>query len=891
MPEFKEPPVDFKAFKNWILHAHMPAYYDLWQYLVSATDGLSGGTALREAIFRLLCTCFADMKCIMVADRITDHIKESSTDLIQYSICKVWGNTPHEYLAIQVKGQENGEEHAINELDMQFVSPRGSSSSRKFNQLFWIEIIIQEKRELFPLKSFELSSQQIREKMRVFFELISQLLLVDGETLTYQIIRYCNQNSDWSLEHLNSLLRLLVIHYERLDFQKLDRWFQLNPTLKNVIVDVTTTYVKPSVDTLDIRMQRFISDPMVAFSLSQTVLLQCRRDYESIQAHLQSRNVASPKDQRIAQIGKIIQALQQYYQITPNETQLFALLAFIHAPAPDKKGVMGQIKTGEGKSIIIAMLAVWYAMNGHVIDIVTSSDPLASRDCDRFQKLFQGLGFTSAFIDNDTMKTDTFQASILYGTNSAFEFAYLREGLNPEMPLRGARPFDIVIVDEADNLFIDAACHSARISHPSDEDVSWVFPTLVAYVMANPNPMSRNIPALRIALQQKNPEHGDAITALSEDKLVTWMQSAQIACYVRKERKDYIVREVVKKGKLERLITIVDFKITGNSSKGSQWQDGIHQCLQAKHGCRITPLADTAAAMTHHGFFTKYKMMIGLTGTIGDQFEREEIERTYQLTTFDVPPHLPSLFVKEAPLLELTSHHAALHREIQRIAVTRRPMLFLFETISAARDFSDYLASQHIKHLVLDKMQSESDAYVLSKAGELDSVLIATNIAGRGTDIILSEASQKAGGLHVVFTFFPTYFRVEQQGFGRAARQGQPGSGRMILNGAELGLDPQQCVATEIFQYLEEQRQDLQQKEVQLRAQTIERDAALFSVLEQFFNDLRRVHKYKPAHMGQLKTQWARFFSTCCKEAQKHPLPREDLQAKYVSTITIPGIQ
>ena len=225
MPEFKEPPVDFKAFKNWILHTHMPAYYDLWKYLVSATDGLSCSSTLREAIFRLLCTCFADMECTMVADTIAENIKKSSTDLSNYSLCNVWGNSPYECLTIQVNGQtnidKNGEEHVINKMEMHFISPpRSSASSRKFNQLLWIETIIQEKRELFPRKLFELSSQQIREKMHVFFELVSQLLLLDGESLIYQIICYCEQKADWSLEHLNSLLRLLVIHYEQLDFQQ-----------------------------------------------------------------------------------------------------------------------------------------------------------------------------------------------------------------------------------------------------------------------------------------------------------------------------------------------------------------------------------------------------------------------------------------------------------------------------------------------------------------------------------------------------------------------------------------------------------------------------------------------------------------------------------------------
>ena len=631
-------------------------------------------------------------------------------------------------------------------------------------------------------------------------------------------------------------------------------------------------------------MQRFMSDPMVGFPLSKAILTHCRNDYESIQGYLENVAHAPQREQRIVQIAQIIQALKQYYQISPNETQVFALLALIHAPEPEKKGVMAQIKTGEGKSVIITMLALWYAMNGHVVDIVTSSDPLASRDCERFRKLFHAFGFTSAFIDNDTMQTDVFQSTILYGTNSAFEFAYLREGLNPDMPLRGARPFDIVIVDEADNLFIDAACQSARISVPSNEDFSWVFPPLVTYVMANSNPMLRNTQALRTALQQQCPKYCDVITALSEEKLITWLQSAYVACYVKKEQKDYVISEVVKKGKPERLITIVDFKITGNPSKGSQWQDGVHQCLQAKHGCRITPLADTAAAMTHHGFFTKYKTMIGLTGTIGEKFEREEIERTYQLTTFDVPPHYPNLFIKESPLIEFTSHHEALYQEIRRIAVTHRPMLFLFETILATRAFSDYLVSRHVKHLVLDKMQSESDSYVLNKAGALDSVLIATNIAGRGTDIILSEASKKAGGLHVVFTFFPTYFRVEQQGFGRAARQGQPGSGRMILNGAELDLVVKQGSLAQVFQTLAEQRQHLQQKEVQLRAKMMERDGALFSLLEHFFSDLHRAHKtpeQKAIPPGQLKTQWARFFSACCEETKNRALTKEELHTKY----------
>lgn len=230
-------------------------------------------------------------------------------------------------------------------------------------------------------------------------------------------------------------------------------------------------------------------------------------------------------------------------------------------------------------------------------------------------------------------------------------------------------------------------------------------------------------------------------------------------------------------------IEIVDYDGTGRVT-GGQWQAGMYQFLQAKHGLKITPEALTAASLSHPTFFSLYHLIIGLTGTMGEAVEREEVQKIYNVDSFDVPQHFPCLRKKIPGCIAITNEeqYEILLKNIQEMQRAGRPALLLFKTIKESETFSQFLHKKSIQHQLINENQRENEDYLVVRTGDAARITIATNVATRGTDILLSPESKAVGGLCVIFTFYPNNLRVEEQGFGRAGRQGQLGDCGMILN-------------------------------------------------------------------------------------------------------------
>lgn len=252
--------------------------------------------------------------------------------------------------------------------------------------------------------------------------------------------------------------------------------------------------------------------------------------------------------------------------------------------------------------------------------------------------------------------------------------------------------------------------------------------------------------------------------------------------------RDYVVRSS-EDGNEEgrprgRAIVPVDYGNTGRVHPGTRWNCGLHELLEVKEGLVPKTESLTAASMSHPSFFIKYATLYGVTGTMGVDVERAEVGITFGLTSFDVPPHVPSARTQLDPVVAATrdKHIAALLQEVRDVATRqRRPILLLFEFIADAQAFSTALTAQGTAHLQLTEEQAESEEFIVQRAARPGAVTVATNTAGRGTDIRLDHAVAALGGLHVVFTFMPPSERVEDQGFGRAGRQGQRGTCRLIL--------------------------------------------------------------------------------------------------------------
>lgn len=550
-------------------------------------------------------------------------------------------------------------------------------------------------------------------------------------------------------------------------------------------------------------------------------------------------------------IAILVETIRRIYHICPYDTQIIALLGLLQTPEK-LKGRIAQIKTGEGKSTIIAMLCAFMAAQGYCVDMITSSSYLAIRDSQKYEPFFKALGLSASHISHQDPEPKHFDAPILYGTNTDFEFAMLRDGLY-NMKLRQKRSFDVAVIDEVDNLFLDTALNAAQMGVTDSSDIGWIYHPIWTFVTSkkeNELITPTLIKNLRGFIQYHSPgKYHEALSKLSDLHLKRWFQSAHTACYTKREGRDYYIKDI--DGKLT--VTIVDYASTGRFQVGSQWQHGIHQFLQLKHGLKITAPSKTAASVSHPAYFGLYQYILGVTGTMGEAVERMEIETIYKVDTFDVPPHFPSLRKQKAASIFL-SPNAQWDAIAQRILTKKeqgRPSLTLFKSIDESNAFSHFLNKGSIKkHQLLNDTQREAEDYIVAQAGEVGVVTISTNAAGRGTDVSLSPESKAIGGLHMIFTFYPDNRRVEDQGSGRAARQGCPGSCEMILQVQDEGIksliplkeDYEGLPSKDIVSLLNQRRTDRIKQQSAQRLHSSQQEILYFAQLQTFFTKMAAVY-------------------------------------------------
>jgi preprotein translocase subunit SecA len=616
--------------------------------------------------------------------------------------------------------------------------------------------------------------------------------------------------SDRQMTNYITIFQLLIELNEVDDISKLAR--SNLPNLQNLILFLYSTQAKVMAEkypkrNIDEVLERFGKiDDSNQYPLKQETLQSFKKDYLAIEAHLDEitslpqaelkdqflQHAKQWRDNRLPEakqhlIAILVQSIRRFYKILPYDTQIIAFLALINEGGEKFRGRIGQVKAGEGKSTIFAMLIAYKASQGYFVDLITSSSYLSIRDYEKYKPFLNALGLTSSHICHQHQQQEHFHAQILYGTNSDFEFALLRDGLNKnklrysyrlgENTLQ-SREADVIFIDEVDNMMLDST-GAARMAIPGADNMAWVYKPIFDFVneKINNQPGDKNtIDELRKYLKTKtHSKYHTELSKLSDAKLLRWITSAQIAFYRKLKNRDYVVED--------NEIRIVDYDKTGRISQGTQWQHGIHQFTQVKEGLLPKPESLTAASIAHPTFFSQYKEIYGLTGTMGELAERDEIQKIYAVENFDVPPHLPCQRIKmpERILLDESRQLEVIFDHINQMQKQGRPTLVLFESIHDSEEMSQFLQSKGIRHQVLNEQQRESEDYIISRAGEPKMITIATNTAGRGTDILLTQESLAAGGLHQIFAFYCDNSRVQEQGECRAGRQGQPGSSCMIL--------------------------------------------------------------------------------------------------------------
>lgn len=453
----------------------------------------------------------------------------------------------------------------------------------------------------------------------------------------------------------------------------------------------------------------------------------------------------------------------------PFYTQVLGALA-IHY------GNIAEMKTGEGKTLTSVMPAYLNALTGEGVHIITVNEYLASRDAAWMGQIFEFLGLTVGTNLRDLSpaeKRERYNCDILYSTNNEIGFDYLRDNMVVRKEDRVQRPLNFAIVDEVDSVLIDEARTPLIISggamHSNNQytDAQRFVRDLKENEDFIIDEKTKSINLTDEGSKKCESFYGiDNMYDIKYSALVHHINQALRANFTMKNEVDYVVQD----GK----VVIVD-QFTGRLMQGRAFSEGLHQAIEAKEGVKINEETKTLATITFQNLFRMYKKLSGMTGTA--KTEEEEFRNIYNMYVIQIPTNKPVIRKDMADLIFATKQdkYNAIIKEIKERHATGQPVLVGTIAIETSELISNMLKKERIKHEVLNAKNHAREAEIIAKAGEIGSVTIATNMAGRGTDIKLGEGVKELGGLCVIGTERHESRRIDNQLRGRAGRQGDPG--------------------------------------------------------------------------------------------------------------------
>ena len=446
-------------------------------------------------------------------------------------------------------------------------------------------------------------------------------------------------------------------------------------------------------------------------------------------------------------------------------------------------GNIAEMKTGEGKTLTSVLVAYLNALPGKGVHIVTVNEYLASRDATEMGEVHKFLGLTVGLnlreLDSE-QKREQYYCDITYSTNSELGFDYLRDHMVLYKEQMVQRPeMNFAIVDEVDSILIDEARTPLIISGGEKKG-----PNL--YVQANSfakclhqEDYEIDVKDRHVALTESGMSKAekyfnvDNLYDVKNVTIVHHINNALRANYIMEKDKDYVVHEGA--------IVIVD-PFTGRLMVGRQWSDGLHQATEAKENVQIKKETRTLATITYQNYFRMYKKLAGMTGTA--KTEEEEFRNIYNMFVVEIPTNVPVIRIDEPDLIfrSMKAKYLAIAKDIKERHEKGQPVLVGTISIESSELLSNLLKRNGIPHSVLNAKQHEREAEIIAKAGQKGSVTIATNMAGRGTDIKLGEGVRELGGLAVIGTERHEARRIDNQLRGRSGRQGDPGYSRFYLS-------------------------------------------------------------------------------------------------------------
>ncbi|QDT52214.1 preprotein translocase subunit SecA [Caulifigura coniformis] len=499
-----------------------------------------------------------------------------------------------------------------------------------------------------------------------------------------------------------------------------------------------------------------------------------------------------PRSVDIGRFDHLEELVRRHFGFIPTPPQKLAAAALLERE-------IVELETGQGKTLTGALAAIELASTGRSVWICTANDYLAQRDADLMRTLFESRGLRVGVVADGTSQAERhreYRADVVYGTLREFGFDFLRSRLaerrgTPHLAaLTNRDPFQsALIVDEADSLLIDEAVIPLVLALPADSDdatshlLHWAAREADHYLAGThfeTRSAGRTIVLThagrdRLLTRPAPPE----CERLSQNDLIDAIERAILVNQRYLRDRHYVLRD-------DRVQIIDEF--TGRTAEGRSWNAGIHQAIEAREGLPLTRETEPAARITVQEFVSRFRHVAGMTGTAAES--AHEFHSVYGLRVRTVPPHQRARRTEWPAIVtpSLSSKWRAVADEAATLLRAGRAVLIGTRTVEASEHLSAELHQRGLEHVVLNARYPEREADIIAAAGQPGRITVATNMAGRGTDICLADPVRAAGGLHVVITELNASPRIDRQLIGRCGRQGDPGSWRTILSGEDAIL-------------------------------------------------------------------------------------------------------
>jgi len=491
------------------------------------------------------------------------------------------------------------------------------------------------------------------------------------------------------------------------------------------------------------------------------------------------------------------EASKRVLKMRPYDVQLFGGMV-LH------EGAVAEMKTGEGKTLVAMLPAYLNALTGHGVHVVTVNDYLAQRDAGWNGPVYDFLGVSVGVIINDASfiydakyendthdderfrhlkpctRKEAYNADITYGTNNEFGFDYLRDNMTSEVQNLRQRELNFAIVDEVDSILIDEARTPLIISAPAGDNPESYYQFAKICARLTPEDYILDEKRRSVTLTDEGIDKiqkmlgVDNLYSTKHTPLVYHLEQALRAEVLFKRDKDYVVTNSGE-------VIIVD-EHTGRLMQGRRYNEGLHQAIEAKEGVAVKQESMTLATISFQNFFRLYKKLSGMTGTAFT--EAEEFQQIYALDVIQIPPNKPIIRVDKDDLIYKTKAGKlkAIAEAIQEYHKKGQPVLVGSDSIANNEEIARYLDQFKLPYEILNAKNNEREAAIIAKAGEKGAITLATNMAGRGTDIKLGKGVRELGGLVVIGSARHDSRRVDNQLRGRGGRQGDPGTTQFFVS-------------------------------------------------------------------------------------------------------------